>query len=190
MALFNIPKFPNFNTKASPEAELQKKIIETEKEYKSGLNTLRDLIAPSAFQINANNVQISGKLARTFFVLSYPRYISVNWLAPIISLDSAMDMSMFIYPMDTVEIMKKLRNKVGQLESSMSMNAEKGNVRDPMLARQAAAGHGALLPVFALLYPLRRQPKRFGHGIIYPGIFAWIQTHNRQAFNASDGAGI
>jgi conjugal transfer ATP-binding protein TraC len=44
-----------------------------------------------------------------------------------------MDMSMYIYPMDTAEIMKKLRNKVGQLESSMSMNAEKGNVRDPML---------------------------------------------------------
>lgn len=119
--------------KPRPDVELQKKIIETEKEYKAGLNTLRDLIAPSAFQINTNNIEISGKLARSFFVLSYPRYISVNWLAPIIGLDSPMDMSMFIYPMDTADIMKKLRNKVGQLESSMTMNAEKGNVRDPML---------------------------------------------------------
>jgi conjugal transfer ATP-binding protein TraC len=124
---------PSFNTKASPEAELSKKIIQAEKEYNTGLNTLRDLIAPAAFQINTNNVEVSGKLARSFFVLSYPRFISVNWLAPIIGLDSAMDMSMFIYPMDTADIMKKLRNKVGQLESSISMNAEKGNVRDPML---------------------------------------------------------
>ncbi|MBX4205192.1 MAG: DUF87 domain-containing protein [Candidatus Doudnabacteria bacterium] len=118
---------------SSPEADLQKKIFEAEKEYKTGLNTLRDLIAPAAFLVNTNNVEISGKLARSFFVLSYPRFISVNWLAPIIGLDSAMDMSMFIYPMDTAEIMKKLRNKVGQIESSISMNAEKGNVRDPML---------------------------------------------------------
>src|SRR5579885_2051744 len=98
------------SSEPSPEAQLQKKIIETEKEYKSGLNTLRDLIAPSAFKINTQNVEVSGKLARSFFVLSYPRFISVNWLSPIIGLDSAMDMSMFIYPMDTAEIMKKLRN--------------------------------------------------------------------------------
>jgi conjugal transfer ATP-binding protein TraC len=128
---FKIPGFANNGP--SPEAELQKNILQAEKEYNVGLNTLRDLIAPSAFKINSNNVEVSGKLARSFFVLSYPRFISVNWLAPIIGLDSPMDMAMYIYPMDTADIMKKLRNKVGQLESSMSMNAEKGNVRDPML---------------------------------------------------------
>jgi hypothetical protein len=60
---------PSFNTKASPEAELSKKIIQAEKEYNTGLNTLRDLIAPAAFQINTNNVEVSGKLAGRF--LSY-----------------------------------------------------------------------------------------------------------------------
>jgi hypothetical protein len=84
-----LPKFSNLNSKPNPEAELQKKIMEAEKEYKTGFNTLRDFIAPSALQINTNNVEVSGKLARSFFVLSYPRYISVNWLAPIIGLDSA-----------------------------------------------------------------------------------------------------
>ncbi|HEX5430292.1 MAG TPA: ATP-binding protein [Patescibacteria group bacterium] len=129
-----LPNIPGLGkTQVSPDAELRKQLLQTEKEYKTGLNTLRDLIAPSAFKINTNSVEISGKLARSFFVLSYPRFISVNWLSPIIGLDTPMDMSMFIYPMDTGEIMKKLRNKVGQLQSSMSMNAEKGNVRDPML---------------------------------------------------------
>ncbi|HYC79885.1 MAG TPA: conjugal transfer protein TraC, partial [Candidatus Binatia bacterium] len=124
-----------FTTKNNNDSRLQiqKQLLEAEKEYKSGLNTLRDLIAPSALKINQNSVEISGKYARTFFVLSYPRYISVNWLSPIISMDSPMDMSMFIYPMDTEDIMKKLRNKVGRLESDMAMNEEKGNVRDPML---------------------------------------------------------
>jgi conjugal transfer ATP-binding protein TraC len=127
MSLFSKTK------KIDPRQELQKQILATEREYKSGLNTLRDLIAPSAIRINPNNIEVSGKLARSFFVISYPRYISVNWLAPIISLDAAMDMSMFIYPMDTAEIMKKLRNKVGQIQSSIAMGQEKGNVRDPML---------------------------------------------------------
>ncbi len=116
-----------------PDRELQRELIQKEREYKEGLNTLRDIIAPSAFSVNQSHLEVSGKLARSFFVLSYPRFLSVDWLAPLISLDTPMDMSMFIYPMDTAEIMKKLRNKVGQLESSMRMGQEKGNVRDPML---------------------------------------------------------
>lgn len=124
-----------FNTKNNndPRLQMQKHLLEVEKEYKSGLNTLRDLIAPSALRINQSSVEISGKFARTFFVLSYPRFISVNWLAPIISMDSPMDMSMFIYPNDTEDVMKKLRTKVGRLESDIAINQEKGNVRDPML---------------------------------------------------------
>lgn len=119
--------------KPGPGEELQKRILEAEREYRSGLTTLRDLIAPAAFVINSNNVEVSGKLARTFFVVSYPRFISVNWLSPIINMDNPMDMGMYIYPMDTAEIMKKLRNKVGQLQSTMAMNQERGQVRDPML---------------------------------------------------------
>src|SRR3989344_4100085 len=121
------------NKQEDPNRALQHELVQKEREYKQGLNTLRDLIAPSAFRVNQNYVEVSGKLARSFFILSYPRFVSVDWLSHIISLDQPMDMSMFIYPMDTGEIMKKLRNKVGQVESSMRMSAEKGNVRDPMM---------------------------------------------------------
>jgi conjugal transfer ATP-binding protein TraC len=113
--------------------EGQKKIIQTEKEYQEGLNTLKDILAPSALSISQSHFEMSGKFARSFFVLSYPRYISVNWLSPVINLDTAMDMAMFIYPLDTEEVMNKLKNKVGQLQSTIAMNEEKGNVRDPML---------------------------------------------------------
>jgi type IV secretory pathway VirB4 component len=119
--------------KPGPGEELQKKILEAEREYLSGLTSLRDLIAPAAFVINSNFVEVSGKLARSFFIVSYPRFISVNWLSPIINMDSPMDMAMYIYPIDTEEIMKKLRSKVGQLQSTMAINQERGQVRDPML---------------------------------------------------------
>ncbi len=127
MALFSSAKSEN------QSLDEQKKLLQAEREYKTGVNTLRDLIAPSALRINQNSVEISGKIARSFFVLSYPRFISVNWLSQVISLDIPLDMSMYIYPLDTEEIMNKLRSKVGQLQSTISLNEEKGNVRDPML---------------------------------------------------------
>ncbi len=116
-----------------PNRELQRQILEKEREYKQGLNTLKDLIAPSAFRVSQNSVEVSGRYARSFFVLSYPRFVSVDWLAPIINLDAEMDMAQFIYPMATDEIMKKLKSQVGRLEASMRLSQEKGNVRDPML---------------------------------------------------------
>ncbi len=127
MALF---KQDNQN---SQSREIQHEIVEREREYRKGLSTLKDLIAPSAFRVTQSYVEVSGKLARSFFILSYPRFISVDWLSPVINMDTAMDMAMFIYPMESEEIMKKLKSKVGQLEASMRMDSEKGNVRDPML---------------------------------------------------------
>lgn len=127
-----MPLFKKKNiTRPNPEAE--KKLLATEKEYKLGINTLRDILAPSGFRVNTNNIEVSGRLARTFFVLAYPRFISVNWLSPIINMDVPMDMAMFIYPTQTEEVMKKLRQKVGQIESTMYMNQQRGTVRDPML---------------------------------------------------------
>ncbi|HTL39369.1 MAG TPA: DUF87 domain-containing protein [Methylomirabilota bacterium] len=126
MALFG-------NNQSGQNRELQHELVEKEREYRRGLATLRDLIAPSAFKVTQSYVEVSGKLARSFFVLSYPRFVSTDWLSPIINMDVAMDMSMFIYPMQTEEIMKKLKSKVGQLEASMRLSQEKGNVRDPML---------------------------------------------------------
>ena len=92
-----------------PNRDLQRQILQKEREYKEGLNTLKDLIAPAAFRVGQNTVEISGKFARSFFVLAYPRFVSVDWLSPIINMDAEMDMAQFIYPMSTDEIMKKLK---------------------------------------------------------------------------------
>ncbi len=156
-----------FTTKNNndPRLQMQKQLLEVEKEYKSGLNTLRDLIAPSALRINQNSIEVSGKYARTFFVLSYPRFISVNWLEPIISLDNPMDMSMFVYPMETEDIMKKLRNKVGRIESDITMGQEKGNVRDPMLET-------ALSDVEGLRDKLQQGTERYFRFSLYFTVYA------------------
>jgi type IV secretory pathway VirB4 component len=122
-----------FKTKKPAEKSVARELLEAERAFRQGVASLRDLIAPSAMKIEANHLEISGKLARTFFVLTYPRYLTSDWLSPIINLDVPMDISMFIYPMETDVIMKKLRDKVGQLQATIAMNQEKGEVRDPML---------------------------------------------------------
>jgi len=159
--------------KIDPNRQLQRDLLEKEKEYKQGLNTLKDLIAPAAFRVSQNSVEVSGRLARSFFVMAYPRYISVDWLAPIINMDAEMDMAMFIYPMATDEIMKKLKTKVGQLDASMRMSQEKGNVRDPMLQT-------AYQDVEALRDKLQQGTERYFRFSIYFTIYGSDQKELEQ----------
>lgn len=115
------------------QTELNKKVAELEKIYKEGLTSLKDLIAPAALKFQSSYFELNGKLARSFFVLTYPRFLSSNWLSFIINAEGALDVSMFIYPIDSATILKKLKSKVGEIGSQMSISAEKGMVRDPML---------------------------------------------------------
>lgn len=111
---------------------------ESEKVYQQGITSLRDLIAPSSMKVDVNDLNVSGKFARSFYVFSYPRFIDTNWLSPIINFDASMDISQFIYPTDSARILKVLRTKVAQMQSSMRINAEKGLVSDPKLETQLA----------------------------------------------------
>lgn len=109
------------------------KLAEAKKVYEEGLSTIKDLIAPAAMEITFNYLQLEDYFVRTMFVFTYPRYINTNWLSPVINYDITMDISMFIYPIETKDVMQNLRKKVGQMESAWMINREKGKVRDPEL---------------------------------------------------------
>jgi hypothetical protein len=110
-----------------------KQLSEVERNYKEGLTTLKDILAPAALKFQSSYFELNGKFARSFFVLAYPRFLSSNWLSFIINSEGALDVSMFIYPIDSGVILKKLKNKVGEIGSQMMINQEKGLVRDPLL---------------------------------------------------------
>jgi type IV secretory pathway VirB4 component len=111
----------------------EQQLVTAEQEYRKNLASLKDIIAPSAISFANSSFELNGKFGRSFFVLTYPRFLSSNWLSDVINLETPLDMSMFIYPIDSAEILKKLKNKVGQIGSSMAINQEKGDVRDPAL---------------------------------------------------------
>lgn len=101
--------------------------------YRQGIVSLRDLIAPPSLEIAGDHLRIGTRFARTIYVYGYPRQIFTGWLSPIINLDEVIDMSLFIYPVESQVVLNNLRRKVGQLEASYAINQEKGRVRDPAL---------------------------------------------------------
>lgn len=104
-----------------------------EEVYRAGELALKDVLAPSAFEVNPNFVRLGAKLARTIFVFSYPRYLHTGWFSPIINMDNIFDISMFVHPVDTASMLRTLRRKVAQVQSQITMREEKGLVRDPIL---------------------------------------------------------
>ena len=106
---------------------------EVEQAFLRGMNTLRDLIAPSSLEIHSSYFRLGTKYGRAMYIYGYPREIYTGWLSTIINIDEVLDISMFIYPVESEIVLNNLRKKVTQLEASMSINSEKGKIRDPAL---------------------------------------------------------
>jgi conjugal transfer ATP-binding protein TraC len=101
--------------------------------YKEGVLELQDIIAPSALQITQNSIALGERIARVFFVISYPRFLSEGWFSPVINLDKIFDISIIIHPIDTTVILRQLQKKITEVQSQISINEKKGLVRDPIL---------------------------------------------------------
>jgi len=101
--------------------------------YTSATLELQDIIAPSALKIESKSINLGDKIARTFFIISYPRYLSDNWFSPIINLDKIFDVSIFIHPINTSVVLRQFQKKVAEVQSQIGIREAKGMVRDPML---------------------------------------------------------
>lgn len=101
--------------------------------YDSGALELKDVIAPSALEVTPKQVNLGEKVLRSFFVISYPRYLTENWFAPIINLDKIFDVAIFIKPIDTANVLRSFQKKVAEVQSQINSREAKGLVRNPML---------------------------------------------------------
>ncbi len=138
MPLFSINKSEIDKKKAELEhlkgqVSADTKLAEVEKQYREGVTTLRDLLAPASLKFTNSYFELNGKFGRSFFVLAYPRFLSSNWLSFIINSESALDVSMFIYPIDSGMVLKKLKSKIGEIGSQITIEQEKGLARNPLL---------------------------------------------------------
>ncbi|MDO9231233.1 MAG: ATP-binding protein [bacterium] len=120
------------NTNPKPPVKTNE-ILEGEKYYQEGVSRLNDLLAPAAIKIMPKFIRVGETLAQTIFVVAYPRFLNSNWFSPIINIDLPIDISMFVHPIETYDILKDLKKNATRVESQIHIEQEKGMIRDPAL---------------------------------------------------------
>ncbi len=115
------------------ESQRAREQQEIEQEFLKGITTLRDTIAPSSLEVQTGYFRLGTRYGRTVYVYGYPREIYTGWLSSIINLDEVIDISMFIYPVESQVVLNNLRKKVTRMEAALMDNNDKNRVRDPAL---------------------------------------------------------
>lgn len=127
MALFGSKKNKQ-SGQAVPETKESGKALSS---LEKGTISLLDVIAPSSIEVDFSSIRIGEKFHRTFFIVGYPRFVSPNWLQPLIDFDHQLDISMFIYPTSSPDILSDLRRKIAEMEATISSQVEEGQAIDP-----------------------------------------------------------
>ena len=135
MGLFG-KKQPKLDPVAMAQAQQLREQQEVDAAFRKGITALRDFIAPSSIELNSNYFQLGTRFARTYYVYGYPRQLTTGWLSSMVNLDEVLDLSIYVYPVESQVVLKNLQKKVAQLEAGVMIDAEKGRVRDP--AKQSA----------------------------------------------------
>ena len=113
---------------------LKKKKTEIpEKIFEAPAIDAKDIIAPSSILITSDHLKLGNRFAKSFFIFSYPRYLSAAWFSPVINLDTPMDIGFHVYPIETGQVLKQLRRKVTEVQAEIIERQEKGLIRDPAL---------------------------------------------------------
>lgn len=146
------------STKAVKEETAEQKLAR-------GISSVRDVIAPSAIEVDYNFLKIGDKYYRTLFISGYPRFVGANWLEPIINFDHTLTLSMFYYPINARNVLDDLRRKIAEMEATINIAREKGKVIDPGV--QAALGDAK-----SLQEQLVKGIERFFHFSFYVTISA------------------
>ncbi len=132
--ILNIFKREKKGTAPSRDEAMEKISAILPKEiYRANTLELRDIVAPPALKITSREIHLGDKIVRTLFVISYPRFLSDGWFSPIINMDKVFDVSIFVHPIDTEEVLRAFRKKVAEVQSQIRGREEKGFVRDPVL---------------------------------------------------------
>lgn len=92
---------------------------------------LKDVIAPQEIHVDFNTLKIGNLYYRTLFVGGYPRFVSANWLSPLINFDHSLNISMFIYPVESKSTLDDLRRKIAEMEAEISTDLQRGRIIDP-----------------------------------------------------------
>jgi len=121
----DVPKKENVAVEQKPNI-LNPLISYTEKK----LNLL-EIIAPQKIEENFDYIKINDVYFRTLFISGYPRSVSAGWLEPVVSFNSSLDVSFYIYPVEGKSVLDNLRRKITEMEAEISSDLERGKIINP-----------------------------------------------------------
>ena len=90
-----------------------------------------DIISPEKIEVDFTYLKIGESFFRTFFIANYPRFVAASWLSPIIDFESSQDLAMFIYPVESRDILANLKRKIAEMEATIEADIKRGHVVDP-----------------------------------------------------------
>jgi type IV secretory pathway VirB4 component len=99
-------------------------------EQTKGLDLL-DIIAPQKLEVEFDYLKIGDTYIRSFYISGYPRLVGPGWLEQIINFDSSLDISFFIYPIETRGVLDDLLRKIAEMEAEISTDLERGKIINP-----------------------------------------------------------
>ena len=127
--MFDLPFLPKPPAKVdSPQASKEQREYEKLKEFSRGLVTIQDIIAPEAIEVDFTYQKINSTYTRTIFVAGYPRSVPANWLSPMINYPYQTNVSMFIFPTDSGEILENLKRKITEMEAEIQSDVRSGKI--------------------------------------------------------------
>jgi conjugal transfer ATP-binding protein TraC len=125
----NLPFFKKKNTaNDGPSKTPDQQNMEKLEEFSRGLVTIQDIIAPEAIEVDFTYQKINSTYTRTLFVAGYPRSVPANWLSPLINYPHQINVSMFIYPVDSGEILDNLKRKITEMEAEIQSDLRSGKI--------------------------------------------------------------
>jgi len=94
----------------------------------------QDIIAPEKMEVEIDYIKINDTFYRTLYVGGYPRFVAPGWLEPVVNFDSSLDISFFIYPVESKSVLDDLRRKIAEMEAEIATDIERGKIVDPSTA--------------------------------------------------------
>jgi len=136
---FKLPFFKSKGSKTekppapigSPGAQSKPELKKAIDQLGEGMVSVQDVIAPSAIEVDFSHLKIGEKYFRTLFVAGYPRFVSSNWLLPLINFDHSLDIAMYIYPVEGKSVLDDLRRKIAEMEAEIQTDIQRGKIVDP-----------------------------------------------------------
>lgn len=129
MSIFNKNKKQDL-----PEHEIKPITSSQHQKIERGMNSVTDIIAPASVEVDFGHIRVGDKFHRTYFVVGYPRFVSSNWLEPLIDLDESLNISMFCYPASSSDALDDIRRKVAEMQATLEQQEQDHKVLDPRVS--------------------------------------------------------